>query len=378
MIRHVLNKLVRESDIRTRPHLCSRVRYPRSQCRLCQEICPVNAVEITHDSVQLGTACRGCEVCVPACPNGVFTLPGRKEKERRDQLKKGLGADPAARFTCVMDTQRDEDSSVVLPCLAALSEAYLIAPFAWGGDKVQIKRVGCSKCPFSSVMVQYESLLARTRSLLAAFGIPAHRIAEVKEFDVPGVPSSGTVCPSPEGMDRREFFGFFRKRTVEAAARLIPEAETGLREPRWSHRENPMRTFLLELLSSLGGAGHKVLPGEDLSTVDVVVSETCIGCKVCETLCPTGAIRREGVEGEGLRLLFRPSRCTGCRICGEACHPRAISFTESIDLNELMRGEERELILVRPKTCSACGKPFQGVLGDICPACFDVRRGNRV
>lgn len=377
IINRVLDKLVRDSDIRTRPHLCSRVRYPRSECRICQTVCPMKAVKISGESLMLDDSCSGCEICIAACPNGVFTLSGRKEKERRERLKKGLRSDPVARLTCSMDKEKDYDKHMVVPCLASLSEAYLIAPLAWGGERVQIKRIDCKDCPFAAAMTQYDRILERARRLLVCFDVSEQRIEEVDRFDPSVEAPHGSDKPRQEAVDRREFFDLFRRRTVEATMTLMPDAEVNPGELRWSHEEDPHRSFLLKLLSELGEVRESRLSCRDICAVDLEVSETCIGCKVCSTLCPSGAIRREVREGEGIRLLFNLSKCTGCGICEQACHPRAISFSETIDLRELISRGERELIFVSPKSCRLCGRLFQGILGDTCPECFDALRRNR-
>lgn len=379
ILNRVLEKLSRESDIRIRSHLCSRIRYPRSNCRACQDVCPSGSVNIDTGSVTLRQNCSGCEICIPACPNGVFTLNGRKEKERREQIKKGLESDSIARFTCIMNQRKTGAGIVVLPCLAGLSEAYLIAPFAWGAKKVQIRRTGCGACPFSAGMKRYEQLLMRTAELLACFDIPAVRIEEVETFDLLKEPSTAIDGLPGEGLGRRELFNLFRKRTVETTMDLIPESREDRSEIRWSHRENPMRSFLLELLPFLGDHLEETLSFKAFPVVDLKISMDCLGCNVCETLCPTGAIRREVDEDEKrTRLFFNTSKCTGCRICGEACLPKAISFAETVFFRELLGGGEKELIGVAAKHCRICGKIFHGIPGEKCPECFGShQRGER-
>ncbi len=375
-----MRKFSGESELQVRSHLCSRVRYPRSECRLCQDVCPADALRIDSNSVTLNEKCCGCEICIPACPNGVFTLTGRKEKERRGQLQQSFYDDSIVRFTCFMDKDRENEGALVFPCLAGIPQAYLIAPFAWQGEKVQIKRIGCEQCPMRAGMDQYNRLLEHTYHLLNCFDISKESLEEVESFDSPGTSRSEPTHSSQVRLGRREFFGFFRKRALETTKELISEPGEDPAELRWTHQENPLRSFLLELLPQMGEIREGRLDSGDLQMADLEVSETCIGCNVCETICPSGAIRREMREGDkqDTLLMFTLSKCTGCKICAEACLPKAISFPRQIDLTRLIREEERELVCVSAKNCRACGEPFQGIPGETCPQCFgSLQRGVR-
>lgn len=375
---HILDRLLGETDILIRSHLCSRVRYPRSDCRLCQENCPSNAIVIEGDTVSINENCSGCEICIPACPNGVFTLTGENEKKRRLHLKAKLKENPVARFSCIMDKEKEKEGALVVPCLAGLSEGYLMAPFAWGGKHVQIKRIECEQCPFVSGMNQYEQLIRETRRLLNCFGLSGDLIEEVEKFVPHPGSCTGEDASSQDKVGRREFFDLFRVRTLKATRQLLPEPEKDLEELRWSQQENPLRTFLLEILPQLGEIEDETFNTESLHVHDISISEACTGCNVCEKLCPAGAMRREEHE-ETTRLIFTLSRCTGCKICGQACFSKAISYSKAIPFKDFVFGTDRERVRVKAKHCSVCGNPFQGLPGEMCPQCLGShRRGSRL
>lgn len=52
------------------------------------------------------------------------------------------------------------------------------------------------------------------------------------------------------------------------------------------------------------------------------VTEDCVGCGICQQVCPSGSIR-----GENGRAVHTPGRCQTCLACIHACPHRAIQLT---------------------------------------------------
>jgi len=224
-------------------------------------------------------------------------------------------------------------------------------------------------------MDQYERILDRARRLLLCFGIPPDRIVEVDRSDPDAVFSSPEVPDLDERFGRREFLNLFRRRSLEVAVQLIPESEQAPIEGRLTQKESVKHSFLLELLPHLGEIRQNILSADILHVFNLHISESCIACNVCETLCPTGAIRREVNDAlHQTRLLFSLFRCVGCGVCRVTCFPGAISLLEEVDLIELLRKEEKTLITVQAKPCRVCQMPFQGIPGDTCPQCLGSKR----
>lgn len=368
MTHRMLEKLIMAQDIRVESHRCVRSRYPRSECRACAEGCPVQAVDLRGDRVILRENCAGCEACLIACPTGVFSRPPVRERACRTSLQQQSSGSPSVRFTCAMDPQKESEGAQVFPCLAGLPPSFLVAPAAWGCRRVEIKRIDCRGCPFEPAMVQYRKTLEGMEQLLARFPDRGGEVVEVESFTKFAEGERRPVVA--EGVGRREFFGLFRKRTMETALELFPDTIGEKRKMRWEGQGHPQRIFLLSLLTQLGNVQEeKPFPGGALPTLDLKVSKDCVGCNVCETLCPTGALRRE-VEEASVRLYLTPSGCVGCRICGEACLPKAITFSEEIMLSSWLQGGERLLAEVAARNCNVCGKPFLGIPGKTCLDCI--------
>ena len=54
-------------DIATLPDLCKRVRFRRSNCQRCGEICPDDAISLEPGPV-VSDRCSDCGLCQNACP----------------------------------------------------------------------------------------------------------------------------------------------------------------------------------------------------------------------------------------------------------------------------------------------------------------------
>lgn len=374
MFGRLVEKLAPASRIRIRSHLCVRVRYPRASCRLCQSICPSSSVEIEGEQVKVNNSCSGCRACVTACPAGVFELPDRLQMEGHDRIRQALQSDPVVRFTCLRNSESDREDVLAVPCLAGLSHGELIAPLAWGAEKVEVKTPPCHGCEMKEARKQYDCILPGVHGLLACFQISPDRVEEVREFSQPPVTAAESFRSPDGGLDRREFFRLMRRRGVNRVLEAMPEPATTCETDRWGHRENGQRSFLLGLLPRLGPLAKSTLSPQVFPVQDLMVASHCVGCNICETLCPTGAIRRDVDEGGRIKLHFTAARCTGCGVCAEACPPGAIAHGENVNLKELIGGKERLLVHVVSRMCRVCGEAFSGLPGPICPSCVASRR----
>lgn len=69
----------------------------------------------------------------------------------------------------------------------------------------------------------------------------------------------------------------------------------------------------------------------EVEPITSVVDETkCIGCGLCETVCPYSAIKLQN-NGAGRKAHTIPASCKGCGVCGAGCPAKAISMQHFLD-----------------------------------------------
>ena len=124
--------------------------------------------------------------------------------------------------------------------------------------------------------------------------------------------------------------GFF----LEAHAKLRPVefATDGIFLCGMAHFPKPIP----ESISQSSGAAGKasIFLSKGLVRVEPTISwveeKKCIGCGLCEAICPFKAIELKDTEA-GKRAEVIPASCKGCGLCGASCPQRAITnyhFTE--------------------------------------------------
>jgi len=320
-------------------------------------------VELAAGGVVVTDRCTGCEACVTACPTGAIAPPPEVATLRDQAL---AAAKATVRVSCVRQAGRSV-ADLTVGCLAGLPLASLLTPFSRGARRLEVERGGCLTCDLAGVGCRFETVLAQARALLVAYGFSSEAILEVGGFPQ-------EVAEQASMVGRRDLF-----RRLTAGAR---ETVAVLREPEGGDGAEGAGGVVPAggvppLVVALRGLGDTVadlpLP-EGSFTGTLTARDTCFGCNVCETVCPTTALRREAVDGV-VHLRFTPARCVGCGVCAEACLAGALRVAPGVTVGELLAGGEMTLVEVTPHPCRLCGTPFTGIAGEVCERCITRGRG---
>ena len=332
-----------------------------SDCRLCIDACPVQAITLeTAAEIALDQErCVQCGCCLHLCPTGVFSSD-KEETRRLLQTVAALAPCTALDLTCPhlpVVQARAADGAIVETgsCLAALGVSAYIGLAALGIERVGVRVDTCDQCPIGSLRTQIETTAA------AAWALTAISITLVEQTPTQGEkrPVHSTRAPL---VSRRSLWQRLRGSATVPTSPLPPleDGTAGSKQP------PPERRALLHQLAHLPDARRASAPYFLTLTADA----SCTACGVCATVCPTAALALTA-DGTTFALEFAPLACTDCGLCTQLCPPQALQPGPQIAY-----GEAYPLVLLtgQRKQCRRCHAPFAGS-GELCPVCA-FRRQN--
>ena len=319
------------SPILVSPASCSSLR----QCRSCVEACPFNALEGKPPTLN-PEKCTGCGTCLSACPLRILESSGTSSREQVFYLKQ------------VLPKLQDRKTVVVFSCTLSAHEALeamLEAKRKNNGDS--------------------------TALLLVPIHCPGEVVADTLIALVVGGAGVVVYC-SGDSLERGKGY----EKYLDSVLR--PLAATGL--VAWAETPQQLATVLGELETRINRKGFdttvfdwpaaeraimltRLLPGtgmpqpETLAPVPATIrveDELCDLCGACVAECPTNALRVEN-QGDKQLLVYSPAKCIGCTICEKVCPHQALR-AELL----LPPPPAHETVLAQDELarCIVCGKPI--------------------
>lgn len=360
------------------PELCPTVRSPKSKCRRCTEFCPTGSISIKND-ISINDKCIECGCCISSCPNGVFDSRNKTDFSIVSASKKLISNDEEkiVRFTC--EKSINETSGVIsLKCVGRLTENILVDLSISGVSRIDVNIKECGKCEYGEKVT---SLLNQTENIssliLKLIGTQEGKINLTYGFDK-NAKSKKEKIKTGEEISRRGFFEKIKKRafleTNDVVAGLYKDGESKtLSIKEFGKFQNHKRVHLASLLKGFNPERKASNCDFFIPFAGVSIKSNCIGCNVCDILCPTGAIKKVSDENF-IRIYFSEQRCTNCGLCRDVCLPKAIRVEQRFSLENLIEDNGIELVRLKKKVCERCKSEFVSENETICSLCEKRKR----
>lgn len=336
------------------PELCARQASPRSTCRLCADVCPVNALSIERSMtpgqmVEMDLdedVCIQCGLCTVVCPTSAFVWNNPTLMQLRSKLAK-LASTRSDRIYLTCDrTKISELSDTILsvPCLGLLPwEFWLSVLSDFPKSTIFLPEGLCGHCQITR---GEELLIDQISQAEEILGTPCNLCTDLKELDFMTIKEREGYDPSRRGFftDLAEASKRVAGIAVETAvgkdpAQHIRNAAERYKEQR-VHMKRVSGEDLLEDDKDVAGESvgtHALITGrrkllvetlkrhpdlcESTPVVVPLANTRCTDCKACAYLCPTEAITL-GPDG----IMLSPTYCVACKLCSDICWPGALHF----------------------------------------------------
>jgi len=278
---------------------CLRSSPGRSGCTACRDVCPIAGFQLNGRTITLPDGCISCHLCTAACPEGAIR-----------------GMLPSSRLlnqtAIVLRCERVYRHGVAsIACAGAIPKEFLeVASIR--KRSIHLLTGPCERCERSIGLTLFEQRIAWVRKT---------RFRAWRHIEQP-------FCEVPE-----------RRRLLEWLARSVTP---------YRMRATDYRELLPEELIS------------DAGRIRPVLLDRCVGCPVCEVVCPHHVFHRDETD-TGVRYSVMEQRCTGCGKCVDSC------LLQGVILESASQRGTRTVELEK-SSCPDCREVFFGKAG-ACPRC---------
>lgn len=278
---------------------CLRSGPGRSECAECRDVCPIPGFSLSESAITLPSECDSCHLCTAACPEGAIygMLPSSNLLNQNEIV-----------LRCEFVIQ---PGIAAVPCVGALPKAFLEVA-AVRKRSIHLVTGPCDLCERHMGLALCEQRIARiqeTRSLIW----------------------NRSERPFSKAPERRRLLGWLARSVI------------------------PFRMRATEY--------REMLPEEFISDADrvrPVFTDRCVGCPVCEAVCPHHVFHRNETD-MGVSFQIMDQQCTGCGKCLDSCPLQGVTIEGSAQRGVRKVEMERQI-------CPECKEVFNGQV-DACPRC---------
>ncbi len=371
------------------PELCLRHLSPRSNCRICADICPDQAISIERSNtpgqivdMDLDEAlCSQCGLCSQLCPSSAFELKRPNLLELAKQAH-SLSALSGGKVICTCKKTNIRNfglEALELPCLASAPwEFWLYLASADLELSIFLPEGLCESCawkageaPLIQEIYHAESILEQNFKLVATkeeflalkeefFSLQSDQnFADKRRLFFSELSSGGKQAAfhALESAMTTIFGDLNLKHDKPRSTRDRFEEEHGKQESSdedsnvsKASSEASARDFYLALERGIYPQRKQLLLKSIQEKADLAqrtpislpsFGQSCTHCKACAFLCPSEAL----IMNEN-RIELNALACSACGLCKEICWPQAIQFKDYSSLLLLHELQQQSFILM--------------------------------
>lgn len=317
-----------------------------SVCTKCIDVCPVDAITIKDNAVEIKENCRKCALCVSVCPTEVFSVDKIATKGLYDRIARIAGAYEECYITCTRALRRlPKDNEVCLPCVGAISPELWFSLLAEYNNISVYLPVGiCDRCQTTTGEDTYVNAIGTAEELS---GVAVGLVADAQELN----------HEQTRAYKRSQFVGQMARVGQQALAVTNPalagaqaiaaklqkhssqlyelqrqlERATGERSV-----ENKRRILTQNRRLTLAALQKhpNLAQGFDLP-IPVCNQTLCTACGDCVRACPEHAC---SLDKRG-RFTVEPAYCVNCGACAAICPEKALTMKP---------GDPAQMVIVDP------------------------------
>lgn len=285
---------------------CLKMRFSKSSCRRCVDICPHSAVSVDGFLAINPNHCHGCLLCTAVCPSGAL--------EQSTDFSSCLAQLSRVSEPLLGCIRTNGESNATLACLGGLSEEHLVTLCHSLPDMLTLNLSQCADCTNNAMIIHLRQRLTWLSE--AGLFVGGCRIVLAE--------SDAELHFRDESVDRRSFFKSLRRSLFQSAAAILSTTnEVSEHRAEYAGKRLPLRREILNRISNKLSPAMKNLLRKNFDS-GASFNDNCTACQGCVAICPTGAIQTE--QSDTLPVFDR-LLCTGCGLCAEFCLESALRIS---------------------------------------------------